>query len=116
MSDTWNLGALLFACVEGKPPFDAGNGLDTVAAVVNDPVPPHPNSGPLGPVISGLLVKSPSLRMTTPQALTRLQQSADDPSGTHLRTPIRRERHAVVTKPISAGEASSSLRGNTRTV
>jgi len=92
MCDTWSLGALLFACVEGKPPFDAGSGLDTVRAVVNDPVPPHPHSGQLGPVIAGLLVKSPSLRMTIEQALPSLRTSADDPSGTQLRLPTASQR------------------------
>ncbi len=84
MSDTWSLGALLFACVEGRPPFDAGSGLDTVAAVVNDPVPPHPDAGPLDEVIDGLLVKSPSLRMGIEEAVNRLRYTADDPSGTHF--------------------------------
>ena len=83
-SDAWSLGGLLFACVEGYPPFDAGTPMDTVAAVVNDPVPVHPHSGPLGQVVDGLLVKSPSLRMGVHPAVSLLRESADDPSGTRL--------------------------------
>jgi serine/threonine protein kinase len=80
-SDAWSLGATLLACVQGHPPFDKGTAIDTVAAIVNDPVPPHPNAGPLAPAISGLLVKSPTLRMTLDRAIPVLRRAADDPSG-----------------------------------
>ena len=71
-SDAWSLGALLFYCVEGRPPFDQGTAFATLKAVVTDPVPPHPHSGDLGPTISGLLVKSPSRRMSIHQAMKNL--------------------------------------------
>jgi len=71
-SDAWSLGALLFYCVEGRPPFDQGTAFATLKAVVTDPIPAHPHSGDLGPTISGLLVKSPSRRMTIHQAMTNL--------------------------------------------
>ena len=35
-SDAWGLGALLFACVQGSPPFDRGSPLRTLTSVVND--------------------------------------------------------------------------------
>jgi hypothetical protein len=55
--------------------------MDTVLSVVNDPVPPHPHAGPLQRVISGLLVKSPTLRMPLGQALALLRAAAGDPTG-----------------------------------
>ena len=80
-SDAWSLGATLFACGQGNPPFDKGTAIDTVVSVVNDPVPPHPHAGRLAPVISGLLVKSPELRLTLDRAIPVLRRAADDPSG-----------------------------------
>jgi serine/threonine protein kinase len=76
-SDAWSLGALLFYCVEGRPPFDQGTAFATLKAVVTDPVPPHPHSGDLGRTISGLLVKSPSLRMPIHQAITNMTTIAN---------------------------------------
>jgi serine/threonine protein kinase len=88
-SDAWSLGGTLFACVEGRPPFDQGSPIATVASVVNDPVPPHLHSGPLAPVIAGLLVKSPSLRLSVRHALTMLRVTAGDPSGINAALPGR---------------------------
>ena len=84
ISDAWGLGGMLFACVEGRPPFDQGTAIATLTSVVKDPVPPHPHSGRLGAVISGLLVKTPQLRMRIDRSLTIMRGIADDPSGTHL--------------------------------
>ncbi len=80
-SDAWGLGATLFTCVEGHPPFDSGTAIATVAAVVNDPVPPPVHAGALRPAITGLLVKSPQLRMTLDRAVDILRNVATDPSG-----------------------------------
>ena len=84
VSDAWSLGGLLFACVEGRPPFDQGTAIATLTSVVKDPVPPHPHSGRLGAVVSGLLVKTPNLRMRIEKALQIMRGIADDPSGTYL--------------------------------
>jgi len=84
VSDAWSLGGLLFASVEGRPPFDQGTAIATLTSVVKDPVPPHPHSGRLGAVVSGLLVKTPTLRMRVDRALIIMRGIADDPSGTNL--------------------------------
>jgi serine/threonine protein kinase len=67
-ADAWGLGALLYAAVQGRPPFDRGDPIATLTAVVTDPVPPHTSSGRLRPIIDALLVKDPGHRISLPQA------------------------------------------------
>lgn len=86
-ADAWGLGALLFACVQGRPPFDKGDAIATLTAVVMDPVPPHPQSGRLRSLIDALLVKDPAQRMTVRQAHDLLSAVADDPGGMRLHRP-----------------------------
>lgn len=99
-SDAWGLGALLFACVQGVPPFDQGTPLATLTSVVNDPVPPHPDSGRLGGVIRGLLVKDPAARMSVgmaQQAMLRVAADAGRLVGQNWATPP--PRPAAVPRP-----------------
>ena len=98
-SDAWGLGALLFTCMQGVPPFDRGAPLATLTAVVQDPVPPHPRSGRLGGVIRGLLVKDAGTRMSVGTAHQVLLRIAD---GTG-----RLVTHGSP-GPVSAGAARSS--------
>lgn len=76
-ADAWGLGAMLYAAVEGRPPFDRGKPIATLTAVVSDPVPPHPHTGPLAPIIDELLAKDPGRRMT----LSRAQQLLSEVAG-----------------------------------
>ncbi|MGH3975346.1 MAG: serine/threonine-protein kinase [Pseudonocardiaceae bacterium] len=66
-ADLWGLGATLFSAVEGRPPYDAGTAMATVASVVQDEVPQPSCSGPLAEAISGLMVKDPERRMSLSQ-------------------------------------------------
>jgi len=88
-SDAWGLGALLFACVQGVPPFSGLTALSTLTSVVQDPIPPHPDSGRLAGVIRGLLVKDPSLRMSVGLAHQALLSIATETPrlGTHAWRP-----------------------------
>jgi len=83
-ADAWGLGALLFAAVQGKPPYDRGDPIATLTAVVSDPVPPHPQAGRLAGVIDALLVKDPRGRLPLLRAYQALQVVADDPTGMRL--------------------------------
>jgi serine/threonine protein kinase len=128
ISDAWSLGGLLFASVEGRPPFDQGTAIATLTSVVKDPVPPHPHSGRLGAVVSGLLVKTPSLRMRVDRALTIMRGIADDPSGTNLavvakiprdgspmpRTPGTTTGSAAPGRPFQAQDSRSPLHSTPR--
>lgn len=67
--DLWSLGATLYAALEGVSPFQRSDMTATVAAVLNDPVPPPPqNAGPLAPVLLGLLQPDPQQRLTVADA------------------------------------------------
>ncbi|MEV3857918.1 serine/threonine-protein kinase [Streptomyces sp. NPDC050095] len=62
-ADMWSLGGLLYAAVEGVPPYDKGSAIATLTAVMTEPVDPPKNAGALEPVIYGLLAKDPAQRL-----------------------------------------------------
>ncbi|MFD9906447.1 protein kinase [Streptomyces sp. NPDC059063] len=61
-ADLWSLGLVLYVAVEGVSPLRRASTLATLAAVLEDPVPPPVRSGPLAPVLAALLVRDPALR------------------------------------------------------
>ncbi|MHC0432093.1 serine/threonine-protein kinase [Streptomyces sp. O3] len=61
-SDLWSLGLTLYVALEGVSPLRRATTLATLAAVLDDPVPPPVRSGPLAPVLSALLVRDPAAR------------------------------------------------------
>ncbi|MFJ9846810.1 protein kinase [Kitasatospora sp. NPDC101155] len=61
-SDLWSLGMMLYVAVEGHHPLRRGTSLATLAAVLDDPVPPPVRSGPLAPALSALLVRDTAAR------------------------------------------------------
>ncbi|MBA2948188.1 protein kinase [Streptomyces sp. PSKA28] len=62
-ADLWSLGGLLYASVEGFPPYDKGSAIATLTAVMTEPLEPPKNAGPLEKVIYGLLAKDPEQRL-----------------------------------------------------
>ncbi|WP_234334715.1 serine/threonine-protein kinase [Streptomyces sp. NRRL S-118] len=62
-ADMWSLGGLLYACVEGCPPYDKGSAIATLTAVMTEQLDPPKNAGPLEEVIYGLLHKDPVKRL-----------------------------------------------------
>ncbi|MCA0143777.1 serine/threonine-protein kinase [Blastococcus sp. LR1] len=71
--DLWSLGATLYAAVEGRPPFDRGEGMATLMSVVSEDPAPVQRAGPLGPVLAGLLTKDPAQRLRAPAARAELR-------------------------------------------
>jgi len=61
-SDLWSLGMLLYVAVEGHHPLRRATALATLAAVLDEPLPPPERSGALGPLLSALLAKDPATR------------------------------------------------------
>lgn len=66
-ADMWSLGALLYCCVEGRPPYDEGSAIATLAAVMHDSVPPPAQAGELTSLIMELLQKKPEDRPDEPR-------------------------------------------------
>ncbi|MFI5802764.1 serine/threonine-protein kinase [Streptomyces sp. NPDC051561] len=62
-ADLWSLGGLIYASVEGVPPYDKGSAIATLTAVMTEPVDPPKHAGPLEEVIYGLLAKDPEQRL-----------------------------------------------------
>ncbi|RSN85551.1 serine/threonine protein kinase, partial [Streptomyces sp. WAC 05379] len=61
-ADLWSLGVVLYVCAEGISPLRRPTTLATLAAVLDDPLPPPSRSGPLTPVLDALLVRDPAAR------------------------------------------------------
>lgn len=75
-SDLWSLGVLLYVAVEGDSPFRRTTALNTLRAVVDEPLPEPRRAGPLAPVIEGLLRKDPADRLAGAQAQRMLDAVA----------------------------------------
>ncbi|MFF1559085.1 protein kinase [Streptomyces sp. NPDC058279] len=78
-ADMWSLGGLLYASVEGVPPYDKGSALATLTAVMTEQVDPPKNAGPLTEVIYGLLAKDPAQRLDEVRARAMLTAVIDAP-------------------------------------
>ncbi|MGA8114765.1 MAG: serine/threonine-protein kinase, partial [Actinocatenispora sp.] len=78
-SDLFSLGVTLYTAAEGRPPFDRGDPLATMHAVVyEDPEPPR-RAGPLTPVLLGLLAKEPTQRWDVERTRTELRAVLSGP-------------------------------------
>ncbi|WBB72870.1 serine/threonine-protein kinase [Micromonospora sp. WMMD1128] len=73
-SDLFSLGVTLYTAVEGRPPFDKGDPIETMHAVVEDPPATPQRSGPLTGVLMGLLEKDPARRLDVPRARAMLRE------------------------------------------
>uniref|UniRef100_UPI001C68AA2D serine/threonine-protein kinase n=1 Tax=Streptomyces shenzhenensis TaxID=943815 RepID=UPI001C68AA2D len=67
-SDTWALGAALYAAVEGASPFRRTSTFSTLTAIVDEPLPEPRRAGPLAPVLRRLMDKRPEARPDAEEA------------------------------------------------
>ncbi|MFD0382953.1 protein kinase [Streptomyces stramineus] len=78
-ADLWSLGGLLYAAVEGAPPYDKGSAIATLTAVMTEPLGPPKNAGPLAEVMYGLLAKDPEKRLNEAGARALLNGAVHAP-------------------------------------
>ncbi|MFJ7060953.1 serine/threonine-protein kinase [Streptomyces griseobrunneus] len=78
-ADLWSLGGLLYASVEGCPPYDKGSAIATLTAVMTEPLDPPKNAGPLTEVIYGLLARDPDQRLDDAGARALLDKVINAP-------------------------------------
>ncbi|RKT06406.1 protein kinase-like protein [Streptomyces sp. 3211.6] len=103
-ADMWSLGGLLYAAVEGVPPYDKGSALATLTAVMTEAVDPPKNAGPaLTEVIYGLLVKDPAMRLDEDRARSMLTAVINAPEPLPAPEPVPVEE----TRPISLTKADA---------
>ena len=73
-ADLWSLGALLYYAVEGVAPFERGEALPTLNAVLHDPPRPMERAGGLAPTLTALLTKAAEERPTAAEARLDLER------------------------------------------
>ncbi|MFJ5221468.1 serine/threonine-protein kinase [Streptomyces sp. NPDC088400] len=104
-ADLWSLGGLLYASVEGCPPYDKGSAIATLTAVMTEPVDPPKNAGALEEVIYGLLAKEPEQRLDDAGARALLEDIIDAPE--REPEPEPDATRVVPLPPVPGGAASA---------
>ncbi|MGW1276510.1 protein kinase domain-containing protein [Streptomyces tsukubensis] len=97
-ADLWSLGGLIYASVEGAPPYDKGSAIATLTAVMTEPLDPPKNAGPLEEVIYGLLAKDPAQRLDDAGARALLTLALNAPD-TAVEPPLPPDATRAMTLP-----------------
>jgi serine/threonine protein kinase len=105
-ADLWGLGACLFFAVEGRPVYERGSALETVAAMVREEPEPPRHAGPLRPAIEGLLRKDPDERITIGTARTLLYRAAKGHPADRRTPPLPTSAPPSVSAALTLGAAS----------
>jgi serine/threonine protein kinase len=95
-SDLFSLGVTLYTAIEGRPPFDKGDPIETMHAVVEDPPTPAVRAGSLTPVLMGLLEKDPGRRFDVQTARTMLRQQLAGPLASKAPPHMTTDPYSVV--------------------
>ncbi|WP_371749095.1 serine/threonine-protein kinase [Streptomyces sp. NBC_00280] len=109
-ADLWSLGGLLYASVEGVPPYDKGSAIATLTAVMTEQLEEPKNAGPLRDVIYGLLTKDPAKRLDDAGARKMLNEVIHAPQRQSAE-PEPVDATKVVPLPPVPGEGKRAGRG-----
>ncbi|MDQ0932062.1 serine/threonine-protein kinase [Streptomyces turgidiscabies] len=109
-ADLWSLGGLLYASVEGVPPYDKGSAIATLTAVMTEQLEEPKNAGPLKDVIYGLLTKDPAKRLDDAGARKMLNAVIHAPESRPA-DPEPLEATKVVPLPVIPGKAKRAGKG-----
>jgi hypothetical protein len=104
-SDLFSLGVTLYTAVEGRPPFDKGDPIETMHAVVEDPPVPPIRAGALADVLYGLLEKDPARRWDVATARGRLRELLAGPLASTAPPHLATDPYAVVPAQRAARHA-----------
>ncbi|KES03802.1 serine/threonine protein kinase [Streptomyces toyocaensis] len=124
-ADLWSLGGLLYAAVEGTPPYDKGSAIATLTAVMTEPLEEPQNAGPLRDVIYGLLTKDPAQRLDDRGARVMLnavinapepKEAGPEPADATKVVPLPEQPGERETGAKRGEEAGEKLRGALRSV
>ncbi|CAM03105.1 hypothetical protein A8924_4221 [Saccharopolyspora erythraea NRRL 2338] len=111
-ADLWSLGATLYSAAHGRLPYESDSDpLITLSAIIHGPVPQHQMSGPLGEVLSGLMVKDPARRMPLHEVRRRLMglvRDAGEAPFDAVLDPAAPALRTLTTRPGSAEEPPGS--------
>ncbi|MFE4333663.1 serine/threonine-protein kinase [Streptomyces sp. NPDC056831] len=106
-ADLWSLGGLLYASVEGSPPYDKGSAIATLTAVMTEPLDPPKNAGPLEEVIYGLLARDPDQRLDDAGARALLNDVIHAPEKPDPVVPPPADATQIMALPGQAAEPGS---------
>ncbi|HEX5543287.1 MAG TPA: serine/threonine-protein kinase [Micromonospora sp.] len=95
-SDLFSLGVTLYTAVEGRPPFDKGDPIETMHSIVEDPPAPPSRSGVLTEVLLGLLEKDPAHRLDVTAARDKLRRLLAGPLASKAAPHLMTDPYAVV--------------------
>jgi hypothetical protein len=108
-SDLFSLGVTLYTAVEGRPPFDKGDPIETMHAVVEDPPTPAQRAGSLTQVLMGLLEKDPAQRFDVPTARTMLRQQLAGPLASKAPPHMMTDPYSVVPSQRPPAAATQAI-------